>query len=583
MRNSERCILQWLYILVSLSVVYGRYTSWKSFAIYTNGVIYTVDPFDDEWDLHPEEAMVVNDHTGYIEYIGDNAAALQYRTDSSYVHDLGGNTVLPGFHDVHMHPLEAMTELGGGCSVPSNTPPENMLYNISQCKPRDDATAWVLGHGHSIEYILEHINNGGRPPNEIIDEVMDTNPVIIMEETSHSVWVNSKALELAGITKDTPNNPGGIIMKDASTGEPNGILFENAGNEIMDLAMKSFKNLDEMNYDALLLGLEELRRNGITSVCDARTYWKRNHHDAWKMACDDKELTVRAVLGLWAYPHMNDAEQIQRLKELYTNGYNKNECFLKINEIKVYSDGLLESTTGAMLKPYVKNLHLPGLDENIGMNYFTQERLEVYFEHLQAFGYDKGFDFHIHAIGDRGVEEVLNAIEKTKEKGTRHRMTHLEIVNQRDIPRFQELDVIADFQVTGTYTLPDKLYRIENVVGESRAKNFIPVKSVEDTGAAVTLSSDWDVSSLNPFISIQHATQRGSQSISVKSAIEMRTINAAYAMRQENEVGCLSAGMAADFVVINKDILNIPIDQIGTAKVLLTALQGEIIYQLDKK
>lgn len=85
MRNLERCILQWLYILVSFSVVYGRYTSWKSFAIYTNGIIYTVDPFDDEWDLHPEEAMVVNDHTGYIEYIGDNAAALQYRTGITYI------------------------------------------------------------------------------------------------------------------------------------------------------------------------------------------------------------------------------------------------------------------------------------------------------------------------------------------------------------------------------------------------------------------------------------------------------------------------------------------------------------------
>lgn len=128
---------------------------------------------------------------------------------------------------------------------------------------------------------------------------------------------------------------------------------------------------------------------------------------------------------------MHDTEQIQKLKDLHTNDYNSNKCFLKINEIKVYSDGIVDSTTAAMLEPYAKNLHLPGLVDNIGMNYFTQDRLQKYFEQLP------NFDFHIHAIGDRGVREVLNAIEKTKViNGSRHRMTHLEIVNKRDIPRF---------------------------------------------------------------------------------------------------------------------------------------------------
>ncbi|XP_071178888.1 putative amidohydrolase YtcJ isoform X2 [Mytilus edulis] len=580
MENSENLIIKLIYVLVAFSEVYGRYyRNLERFNIYTNGVIYTVDPKADSWHSNPVQAMVVNYHTGYIEYIGNNGDAMDYYTELSKTFDLKGKTVLPGFHDVHMHPLEAMTKLGGGCSIPKQTPPEDIKYAISQCKPTNDAPGWILGHGHSIEFILDHIENEGRPPKEIIDEIINTHPVILMDETSHSVWVNSMALKKARITKDTKNNPGGIIMKDLETGEPNGILFENAGNEIMDIAIASFGNQDAANYDALSNALWELKKNGITSICDARTYWKRNHHTTWKRVCDNNELTVRTVLGLWAYPSMHDTEQIQKLKDLHTNDYNSNKCFLKINEIKVYSDGIVDSTTAAMLEPYAKNLHLPGLVENIGMNYFTQDRLQKYFEQLPK------FDFHIHAIGDRGVQEVLNAIEKTKEiNGSRHRMTHLEIVNKRDIPRFKELGVIADFQVTGEFTLPGETRApIIHSVGEDRAKDFIPVKSVADTGAVVTLSSDWDVSSLNPFISIQHATQRDQQSVSVKSAIEMRTVNAAYAMRQENEVGYLGRGMAADFIVVDKDILKIPVHEIGFTKVVQTVLQGQTIYQLDKK
>lgn len=483
-----------------------------------------------------------------------------------------------------MHPLEAMWEGNGPCKVPRDTLPEAMIDEIAKCNPNDDGIKWVLGHGHSIESILKHIESGGRPPREVIDQVIPLNPVIIMEETSHSFWANSEALRLANIDKDTVNGPGGIIMKDQTTGEPNGILFENSGIEVMDLAMKSFGNLDSLNYDALLLGLEELRKFGVTSVCDARTYWKRGHHSAWKLACLDGELTVRAVLGLWAYPHMDDKEQIKKLKEMYVDNYYEDKCSLRINEIKVYSDGLLESTTAAMLKPYVKDLELPGLSANIGMNYFTQDRLQNYIEQLQSFGHDKGFDFHIHAIGDRGVNEVLNAIENAQDNDidARHRMTHLEVVNSHDIGRFADLNVIADFQVTGEFTLPSQRYHIENVIGVQRAVNFIPVKSVLDTHARVTLSSDWDVSSLNPFISIQHAAQRGSQSVSVKSAIEMHTRNAAYAMRQENMVGMLAVGMEADFVILDTDPLHTDVDKIHKNMVWVTVLKGKIIYRLDR-
>lgn len=574
-------MLQLAYFIVLLQFANGMpFGDGKTYSIYLGGKIYTVD--GDNWNNHPAEAMVVNDENGVIEYIGEDEAAENFFTSGSTVYNLDGKTVLPGFHDVHMHPLEAMSEEGGVCTVASNTPPEELVDTIKNCNPNDDGNSWVMGHGHSITSILEHIKNGGRPPKEIIDEVIPNNPVIIMEETSHSVWVNSRALQLAGINRQTPNGPGGVIMKTPETGEPNGILLENAGIEIMDIAMKSVDNLDLKNYEGLLAGLEELGKNGITSVCDARTFWKRGHQNAWKRACDDGQLTVRAILGLWAYPHMDDNEQIEQLKEMYIGDYNGNKCSMRINEIKVYADGLLESTTAAMFEPYVKNLHLQGLTQNIGMNYFTQERLQKYIAQLQSFdGGNKGFDFHVHAIGDRGVEEVLNAIENSKgyDRETRHRMTHLEIVKPRDIERFASLGVIADFQVSGDFTLPSERDHIEETVGKSRAENFIPVKSVADTGAIVTLSSDWDVSTLNPFVGIQHAAQRDQQSVSIKSAIEMRTRNSAYLMRQQDTVGILKVGMEADFVIIDQDILKIPVNNIKSTKVLATVLQGMIVYR----
>lgn len=541
--------------------------------IYINGEIYTVH--GEHWDETPAEALVVQG--GTIRFIGTSDEALLYLTCQSTVLDLQGSTVLPGIHDVHIHPLESALEVASTCALAPNTDPEEMKNIFRTCAKRQIGTEWILGGGHSISSILRHIDKGGRPPRKIIDEILPNIPVVMLEETSHSVWVNTEALRRANITKDTKPRPGGVIMREHNSNEPNGILFEDEGISIMEFALKPTKELEELNYDGLMHGLKKLNANGITSVCDARLFWGRNHDKAWDLVCNENKLTVRAVLGLWAYPQKDDDYQIQKLKDMYSPE-NPN-CFLKKNEIKVYMDGLLDSTTAAMEEPYVKNLHLPGIPDNRGMNIFDQARLTKYVRELQLFAGHKGFDFHIHAIGDRGVHQALNAFRDSQHNGTRHRMTHLEQVDPLDIDRFRDLNVIADFQVAGNFTLPSSRDHIAELVGDHRAYNFIPVKSIYDTGAMVTLSSDWDVSDLNPFIGLQHAISREHQSISIKSAIEMYTINAAYAMRQEQSVGSLQVGKDADLVVIDKDILD-PTNagSIYKAKVLQTVLEGEEVF-----
>ena len=568
-----------------LSLIQSR--AQKPNTIYYNGVIYTVNKdASEDWSWFPAEAMVV-DADGVIEYVGTNVGAEDdqfWRHDTKWV-NLRWKVILPGIHDVHVHPLEAGSSVGGVCTVPGNKQPTEMNLNelIAKCAPKQTGTSWVLGHGHSIHSMLDYIferKGDYKTPRELLDDALSDKPIVIMEETSHSVWVNSRALELAGITDNSPIDqiPGGLIMKDEETGLPNGILLENAGNYILDLAFDPNANPDllDIAYEDLLWSLYELNKNGITSVCDARTYWTRQHHKVWQDVHRDGELTVRTILGLWAYPAKTDEQLISNLRQLYSNDP---ESMLRVSQIKMYSDGIIGSTTAALLEAYRIDLGLD-LPGNMGMNYFPENRMATLIGALQNIDEYGGFDFHIHTIGDRGVRETLNAIERNiddQETPRRHRLTHVELVSEADLKRFADLDVVADAQVAGEFTLD--LEEPTEFLGEERAQDFIPVKSLVQNGALMTLSSDWDVSELNPFIGMQHAMQRGHQSVTLKQAVEMYTINAAYVMRQEDKTGSLEVAKAADFVVIDQDIFyDVPVGDIHKTKVLRTFLQGKEVY-----
>jgi hypothetical protein len=528
--------------------------------ILYNAVIYTVNP-EQPW----AEAIYVRD--GMIEFIGATEEALELASDEAELIDLNGKMVMPGIHDVHMHPLEAMSPFSGTCLLDSSVEDaEDYISELKQCAPEQIATDWVLGFGHSVFTLLETT----RHPKEILDEAIPDKPVAIMEETSHSLWINSKAMEIVGITKNTPNPPGGVIVKDAKTGEPTGLLFDSAGDAIMDLAWAPTEEILELNYEGLLEALELLNENGITSVCEARTYWKRNFQDAWLKAEHEGTLSVRAILDLWAYPGMDDDEQIKALKTLYQNDP---DSLLRISQIKVYDDGILINSTAAMLEPYLETLG--EIPSNNGINYFSEERLTRYIRELEPVG----FDFHIHAIGDRGVREALNAIEQGQQGQGRHRLTHLEIVNPADYPRFKQLNVIADMQVAGDFAQPSHWHENDFLIGE-RAEPLIPLKDLFEAGAKITLSSDWDVSDLNPFIGMQNALTRKPQHLTrLEDVIAAYTINGAYTMRQEDKVGSLEVGKHADLIVLNQNLFEIPVNRINKTKVLMTFLAGELVYE----
>ncbi|MDD0844109.1 amidohydrolase [Pseudomonas sp. Gutcm_11s] len=520
-----------------------------------NARIYTVDA-DQPW----AEALAIGEE-GEILAVGSRAEVEEYADDDTELVDLGGRLVLPGFQDSHAHVLDASSEAQGDCPLQSDDTLEQWLDEIGECADAAKGE-WLLGSGFALNTLLE----AGASPRALLDEISTDLPIAIMEETSHSYWLNSKALQLAGFDGERDDPEGGVILRDPQ-GKATGVVLDNAGDLVMDKALPPSKALQQLYYQAVLDGQDELARNGITSVADARVFWRRGHLEAWQKAAREDRLKARTSLGLWAYPQLDDGEQLAELKSLYQPG--DEDELLHVTQIKLYVDGIVHNTTARLRQPYQHSL--AGVDPR-GLYYFPPERLKLYARELAA----AGFDLHIHTIGDQAVRDALDAIEQAG-RG-RHRLTHVELVDQADIPRFRQLGVIADFQPSPYFT-PSFLKDNQPLIGQ-RAYQMLPMRALYDSGARVTLSSDWDVNPLSPLGIMQNALGLGSRGLpDLAAAIRAYTLDAAYTLRQEARTGSLEVGKQADLLVLDRDIFKLPPSQIGQAKVLWTLLGGEEVYR----
>jgi len=546
-------------LLALLGCVFFAHAQDADWAL-TNAKIYTADAGQSF-----AEAMAVLD--GTIIYIGDDAGVQAHIGIDTQVSDVGGKVLLPGLHDVHIHLLEASSAAGSACELSEWAwDATELAQALEACAPEPNSNGWITSWGHSIETLLE----GGENPRDVLDEYFPNTPVAAMEYSSHSAWVNSAALEALSIDSNTPDPEGGHIVKE--DGLPNGILLDSAGDLAFHAAQATNSIIDGQNYDGLVeFGLPQLAQFGITSIVEGRTYWKRNYIDTWQEVKDNGLLTARVVLAPWAYPEDTDEELITALTELYNEG----DDMLKATQVKCYIDGHTLNGTAALDQPYV---YAFGWPFDNGLNYFSQDRLQGLIEALAPVGYD----FFIHAIGNRGAEEALNSIENAQEtlgENGRHRLTHLEVVNEADYGRFADLGIIADVQVQAYWTNPNQWAWNATYIGADLAEVFIPLGSIAETGAVVTTSSDWDVSSMNPFRGLEHAVTRAPENLlSVEDAVDTRTISSAYCMRNEEITGSLEVGKLADFICIDLDIFTVPQNQISNANVTLTVLGGTVVY-----
>ncbi len=532
--------------------------------VFHGGRVYTVDPAR-PW----AEAVAIED--GMIVAVGDDAEVLALATSATERVDLDGRMLLPGFHDPHVHALEAGIN-EGLCLFPWRRPLATYEQSARNCANRQQGRDWVLGAGVFVSALLD----GDELPINVLDRAVPDRPVLILDDLGHGAWANTMAMEAAGYRRNSPDPQGGILHRDPSSGRLTGIVFENAQQKLRDVAWAPTDEILEGAYQGLRGSLAELNMHGITSVSDAGGYWTRGHHEVWQRAEREGELTVRASNALYVYPDRPFAAQMDDLRRLYTNEPGR---LLRFNQAKIYVDGILDLGTSALLDAYLDTPGLPSPSPS-GFVYFEEEALQKYVQGLDEIG----FQMHFHATGDRGARLALDAVQsaraRTGAKDRRHRISHLYLVDEVDRRRFLRLGVIADLQMP-----PDAINRayaryLSRFLSAAAVDGLLPVQSLLDAGAKTVLSSDWDAGPLSPLATIQRALTRFSTPLnSLDDAIRMHTLDAAFLLHQADVTGSIVVGKQADLVVLERDLFEVRTTRIEDVRVLLTLLAGKAVFR----
>lgn len=532
-------------------------------SVYRNGSIYTVDA-NRSW----AEAVAVTD--GRIRYVGTDAGVAAHIGSNTTVVDLGGRMMLPAFQDSHIHPISGGVE-ASACDLNGLPGLAEYRSTIGEYAAANPDLPWILGGGWSMAVF----GPGGAPSRTILDELVPNRPVYLSSADGHTGWANSMALELAGITRDTPDPVDGRIDRDPQTGELVGSLQEGATGLIT-------QHIPPMTLEDRIAGMryarDMLHGYGITSITAAIV--GQEDLEVYEAMDQRGELNLRVLASLW-WDRARAEEQIPALveqREKYTKGH------VRATTIKIMQDGVLENYTGAMLEPYL----LGGGTRGIPM--VEPEFLKQAVTLLDA----EGFQVHFHAIGDAAIRQSLDAIEEALlengDLGHRHHISHLQVIHPDDIPRFAELDVIANFQPL--WAAYDDYIRELNIpaIGAERTSWMYPIQSVKDAGGMVAFGSDWSVSTANPFYQMETAVTRmdsndysiapfiPDEAIDIETAIHAFTINAAFLNKHETDTGSIEVGKYADLIVLDQNLIDIDSKSISDTRVLLTLLEGNAVY-----
>lgn len=531
--------------------------------VFRNGVVSTVDAAR-SW------ATAIAIKGRRIVYVGDEAGLKRFVGPRTRVVDLKGKLVLPAFHDSHTHPVLSGIDLGE-CYLNDFATQEQVLEAIRRYAESNPRKSWIRGGGWQLP-----IFQNGNPHKSLLDNIVPNRPVYLVAADGHSAWVNSRALEMAGITKQTADPENGRIERD-NAGEPTGTLRESA----VGLVAKLLPAYTPNDYtEGLRRALVMANRLGITSLQEASAD-DENVLNAYRELDRRGQLTARVVAAMQINPGQG-AGVISRLKQLRKKYQSAR---LRANAVKIFVDGVIEARTAALLEPYADT---PG---NSGKANWEPAALN---QMVAALDRD-GFQIHVHAIGDRAVRMALDAFEYARDRNgfrdSRHHIAHLEMISRQDVPRFRRLGVIANFQPLWAYADSYIKQLTEPVLGPERSSRLYPIASVIRSGAIVACGSDWSVTSMNPLEAIQVAvTRRGldegagrawipDEVVDLPSIIAAYTINGAYVNFEEKETGSIEAGKAADLIILDRNILEVPAHEIHRVKVLLTLLEGKEVYR----
>ncbi|PWT85039.1 MAG: amidohydrolase [Acidobacteria bacterium] len=537
--------------------------------VVLHGRVYTLNP-NQLW----AEAVAVQN--GKIIAVGTNYEIEKLRGEGTRVVDAGGHLVLPGFVDCHIHFLDGSLSLGR-VNLEGAKDPADIQQRLREYAAKRPGSDWILGRGW--DYAM--FGAEALPDKKYLDELFPDRPVFLEGYDGHTYWANSKALAMAGITKDTPNPPNGIIVRDAKTGEATGALKESAHALVGKVVPKPTRG---EKIAALHSGIQWANENGLTRVHSAGGDFEEL--DLYDEIRQHGDLNLRFYIAYFQDPPQlrpEDLASINMAREKY------HDDWIDSTAVKFMVDGVIESHTAAMLDPYSDD------PSTKGKLFWDSDRYKSAVAELDRLG----FQIFTHAIGDYGVRTALDAYENAERanhtRDRRPRIEHIETITAADIPRFGKLGVIASMQPLHSYPNEDTLSVWARNIGTDRASRAWVWNSILSQGGKIAFGSDWPVVTLNPWEGVQTAVTRqtsdgkpedgfgASQRLTVARAVEAYTLGAAFAGRREKTEGSLETGKAADLIIISQNIFTVDPHKIRETMVLTTMVGGRVVYQAPAK
>ena len=535
--------------------------------VLTGGHVHTVDP------ARPRAAAVAvrGERIVAVGSAVDIAGLVGPRTR---VVDLDGRLLLPAFQDAHVHPIFAGVDRLQ-CDLREARGRDGVLAVIGSYVAAHPDDAWIIGSGW---YMADFEN--GTPRREDLDAIVPDRPAFFPNRDGHSTWVNSRALELAGIERATADPADGRIERDPD-GTPTGTLHEGAAHQVERL-------MPEITAEVMAAGLRlaqaHLHSLGISAWQDAIV--RPADEAVYRAAAEDGWLTARVEAAMW-WDRERGGDQIDELIERSRRG---SVGRLRVNSVKLMQDGVLETFTGAMLDPYLAADGTPSA--NRGISFIDPAQLPGWVTRLDA----AGLQPHFHAIGDRAVRECLDAVAAARSANghtdTRPHIAHIQVIHPDDVARFAALDVVANAQPywachegqMDVLTIP--------FLGPERSAWQYPFRSLLAAGARLAMGSDWSVSTPNPLLEMEVAVTRVAdesrgvrppflpeQALSLDEAIRGFTAGSAWVNHLDADTGTIEVGKLADLAVIDRDLFAPDAGPIGDGRVLATLVGGVAVFE----
>ena len=568
--------------------------------VMRNGQVYTVDGQDSV-----QQAIAVAG--GKIVYVGNDAGVSSYIGQQTQVIDLAGRMLMPGFIDAHMHPGDGGRALTL-CDLkyqPLTRPMFQAAIQACLDASADKGPDVWLEVGSWDRMAMVGLD--GDPDKSTLDALDTKRPIQVRSSDFHTVLSNSRGLALAGVDRHTANPADGKFVRDKA-GNPTGICEDGAANMVASVVPPV---TDAQKLKQIRAALDAMREQGITSFMDA--YSGAENGKAFTTLQHSGELTARALLAIRLDPHAAAADPVKTiagvksLAAAYDQGETKVTPGVSLRHVKLFMDGIINAPadTGALLTPY---LHNAGSDtapewtpgKNLGELYFPRQVLDPLL--LQAAR--AGLDPHLHATGERAVREALNSIQYVRQQlpdnAFRPAIAHAETVDPADYPRFKALDVTATMSLQWAQQSPSVLDSTGDHLGPERLARMEPFGSIHNAGGRIAYGSDWPVDPLDPFLALKVGVTRSGDPLNPHSfgpeyagklnaepalsraeVIRAITFNAAQQLNLDKVLGSLEVGKFADLIVLDKNFMQVPEQELARNQVLMTVVGGQVVWRKE--